>query len=81
MIKISKHAAERFLQRVMNKTSYTKRELFYAYKFLEAEIRGVEVARYRDFFSLPSFKGYRALIIENTLVTIIPKEWKPQYSR
>ena len=80
MIKVSHHAAERFLQRVMSKATYTKKELHYAYKFLEAEIKDIDVSRYRDFFSLPSFKNYRALIIENTLVTIIPREWKPQYA-
>jgi len=31
---------------------------------------------YRDCFRLPSFDAYRAVVAENRLVTILPKEWR-----
>ena len=75
MIKITHHAAVRFLQRVMNKKRFSKKELVLAYSFLEAETKNIATKGYRDYFRLPSFTNYRAIVIENQLVTILPKEY------
>ena len=75
MIKITHHAAVRFLQRVMNKKKFSKKELYLAYSFLEAETKDIASTGYRDYFRLPSFSNYRAIVVENQLVTILPKEY------
>ena len=75
MIKITQHAAVRFLQRVMDKKTYSKKELYFAYKFLEAETKNIVTKGYKDYFSLPSFNNYRAIVVENRLITILPKEY------
>ncbi len=74
-MKITQHAAQRFLQRVMNKKDFTKQDMYRAYKFLEAETKDIVVDGYKRYFSLPSFQNYRAIVIENQLVTILPKRW------
>ena len=76
MIKITHHAAVRFLQRVMNKKKFSKKDLFLAYSFLESETKYIATKGYRDYFRLPSFSNYRAIVVENQLVTILPKEYK-----
>jgi len=75
MIKVTHHAAIRFLQRVMNKSDYTKQDIYKAYKFLEAETCNIVIKNYKDYFRLPSFKNYRAVVVENQLITILPKDW------
>ena len=76
MIHITHHAAIRFLQRVMNNSKYSKEDLYYAYKFLEAETKDIVTKGYKDHFRLPSFSNYRAVVVANQLVTILPKEYK-----
>ena len=76
MIKVTHHAAVRFLQRVMNKSQYTKKDIYMAYRFLEAELQDIVTKGYKDYFRLPSFNNYRAVVVENSLVTILPKEWE-----
>ena len=75
-MKVTRHAAVRFLERVMNKSKYTKEELNRAYKFLEEETKNIVVQGYKTYISLPSFKQFRALVIENRVITILPKEWR-----
>jgi len=76
MIQVTHHAAVRFLQRIMKKTKFSKKELRMAYKFLEAETKDIVVRSYKDYFRLPSFSQYRAVVIENRLITILPKEYR-----
>ena len=73
MIHITHHAAVRFLQRVMHKSTYTKKDLYRAYKFLEADTKDIVLKGYKHYFRLPSFSKYRAVVLENRLVTIIQK--------
>jgi len=73
-MRVTRHAAVRFLERVMNKSKYTKEELNRAYKFLEKETKNIVIKDYKVFFSLPSFKNFKALVIGNSIITIIPKE-------
>lgn len=72
-MKITVHAAERFLQRVFQKTTYTCEELAYSTRLLNELFEDVIPNAYTKHFAVPGFKGYRAVCIENTIVTIIPK--------
>jgi len=74
-MRVTQHAAKRFLQRVMKMERFNKQDMYRAYRFLEKETRDIVTQGYRDGFRLPSFEAYRAVVIENTLVTILPKEW------
>jgi len=70
-MKVTYHAGERFLQRVLNFTNYTTQQVINAIKLIEKDIKTIE---YRNSnFVLPSFPEYRCIIANNTLVTIIPK--------
>lgn len=72
-MKISAHAAQRFLQRVMKKTDYTCLDVDFAIRFLENLLEDV-VPRSRSMrFILPSFENYQIIYRDNTVVTIIPK--------
>ena len=70
-MKITKHAVERFLQRVMKKSHYDQSEFMKAYKFLKKSF--INVVTHRHFIPLPKIKGYIAIIRENVVVTIIEK--------
>jgi hypothetical protein len=70
-MRISYHAGERLLQRVFELKDYTKKHVLNAIKWLEKDISNIE---YRNAnFVLPSFPQYRCIVVNNTLVTIIPK--------
>jgi len=69
--KVSYHAGERFLQRVFNFTNYTKKQVLNAIKLIEKDIANIEY--HSSNFVLPTFPSYRCVIVDNTLVTIIPK--------
>jgi len=74
-MKISQHAAERFLQRVIKLKEFTQKDLYNAYDFLEKDTKDVVVNGYKKYFTLPSFSGFKAIVIENTIVTILPKKF------
>lgn len=80
-MKISHHAVIRFLQRVLNKSKLTNEDIKLGYKFLETETKDIVVNGYKAFFRLPSFKNYRAVVQENTIVTIVPKGWNYDFNR
>ena len=68
---VTYHAGERFLQRVFNFTSYSKKEVIKAINLLTKDISTVQ--HQGQNFVLPSFPDYRAIVRDNALVTIIPK--------
>ena len=68
---ITYHAAERFLQRVFDFTSYSKREVFRAIKLISKDIQDVH-HRSKNFV-LPSFPNYNCIVKDNAIVTIISK--------
>lgn len=72
-MKISVHAAERFLQRVMNKTSYTFHDVMFTIKYLEKLLADVVPNSANKHFVLPEFQQYKAIYRENTILTIVPK--------
>jgi len=70
-MRVSYHAGERFLQRVFNFRDYTKRQVLNAIKLIEKDISDIQY--HNSNFVLPSFPKYRCVVVEDTLVTIIPK--------
>jgi hypothetical protein len=72
-MKITHHAAKRFLERVIGMKQYGREELRKAYRFLKRETDGIQIRKCREHLVLPSFKEYQAIVVENTLVTIVPK--------
>jgi hypothetical protein len=76
-MKISRHAAVRFLQRVIQKTEFTGKEVYLAIKYLEKALSDIVLNSYAKSFALPGFeKEFCVVAKENTAVTIIPKEYK-----
>ncbi len=81
-MKITYHAAQRFLERVIKKTDYTKYEVHRTVQYLEKALRDVIVHSYKDFFPLPGFeKQFYVVAQENSAITIIPKDKKEFKSR
>ena len=72
-LKITYHAAERFLQRVFEFTSYTKDEVYKAMQLITKDVSSIE-HRSKNFI-LPTFPDFIAVVKENALVTILPKRW------
>ena len=70
-LKITYHAAERFLQRVFKLSNYTVNEVKKAIKFISKDISDVQ-HRNKNFI-LPSFPEFYCVVKNNALVTIIPK--------
>ena len=72
-LKITYHAAERFLQRVFEFTSYTKDEVYRAMQLIAKDV--VNIEHRGKSFVLPTFPNFVAIVKENALVTILPKRW------
>jgi len=76
MIKITHHSVIRFLQRVMKKSNYTQEDISLAHRYLEHETQDVVTHSYKDYFRLPTFHEHYAVVVENCLVTVLPKEYR-----
>jgi len=72
-MKVSAHAGERFLQRVMNKSQYTPMDIDFSIRYLEKIFKDIVPNSYARPFTIPGFENYRAIYRENTIITIIPK--------
>lgn len=72
-MKVTTHAAQRFLQRVMNKSDYTCLDVDFAIRFLAKLLEDVVPNSYSKHFVLPGFENYKVVYKENTIITIIPK--------
>lgn len=72
-MKVSIHAAQRFLERVMNKTTYTCIDVDFSVRYLEKILVDIVPASYAKPFVLPGFENYRAIYRDNTIITIIEK--------
>ena len=71
-MKITYHAGQRFLQRVLKFTSYSQIQINNAMKLLELDLFNIE-RRNKHRVILPSFPDFYGVFVENTLVTVIPK--------
>ena len=70
---ITIHAAERFLQRVLRWTHYTKEQIDNAKYLLGRDLHNLQRLN-KTRVVLPSFPNYHAVFVDNTVVTIIPKK-------
>jgi len=70
---ITTHAAERFLQRVMSKATYTCFDIKFAIDYLQKVLKDVVPSSNAMQFVLPGFEHFRAVYKGGYVVTIIPK--------
>ena len=76
-MKVTYHAAQRFLERVIQKSDFSKYEVHRTVKYLEKSLKDVIVNNYKDFFPLPGFENkFYVIAQENSAITIIPKDKK-----
>jgi hypothetical protein len=75
-MKVTYHAAERFIERVLDKKSFSRKELLDAKAYLEKLTQDVVISSYRRNFVLPGFSKFACVYQEDTLITIIPKDKK-----
>lgn len=72
-MRITYHAGERFLQRVLGLTTYSKKEILRAMRLLKRDFYHLEL-RHSMRVVLPSFPDFYGVFQDKTLVTIIPKK-------
>ena len=73
-MEVSYHAAQRFLQRVIKKDSFTDNEVQKTRSYLNRVVKDIVVNTYTEHFALPGFeKSYKVICKENMIITIIPK--------
>jgi nucleoid DNA-binding protein len=72
--KVTYHAGQRFLERVMGLNSYTKKDVIDAINIIRADIYNIVTSKKR--FILPSFPKFNLVVRDNTIVTLIPKPVK-----
>ncbi len=71
-MKVSHHAAIRFLERIMNLKEYTSEQVKRAIAFLEKDTDNIEFFN-KQRVILPSFPHFEVIQRENMIITIIPK--------
>jgi hypothetical protein len=72
-MKITVHAAQRFLERVISKESYSHFDVKFAMRYLEKLLMNVVPGTRSTQFVLPGFENYKAIYRDGTIITIIPK--------
>lgn len=72
-MKVSIHAGERFLQRVIHKENYNCFDVNMSMAYLEKILQDVVPNSCNMHFVIPGFENYRAVYCQNTIVTVIPK--------
>ena len=72
-MKVSIHAGQRFLERVMTKKTYTCFDVNFAIEYLEKVLSDVVPSSRSTQFALPGFEDFRVIYREGSVITIIPK--------
>jgi len=73
-MKVSYHAGQRFLERVIKKVNYTKYEVHRTVEYLERILSDVLLNSYAKPFALPGFENdFQVINRDNVAITIIPK--------
>ena len=72
-MKVSVHAGQRFLERVMKKSQYDCFDVNRAMELLERLLKDVVPNKNVMKFVLPCFENFKVIYKEGTVVTIIPK--------
>ena len=78
-MRVSHHAAERFLQRVFHMDRYSRHDINRARKLLQRDVSSLVVTGVKRFVPLPSFQEAVALYLDGTLVTVYPREYVRNY--
>ena len=72
-MQITYHAAQRFLQRVMDRVDYKKSDVYFAKEFLKKLLCDVVPNGKTKYFVLPGFENFRVVYKEGNVITILPK--------
>ena len=75
-MKVTYHAAERFLQRVIGKLSYSSKDIYNMKVYLEQTMfRNIVPSSYSYPFPMPEYKGFSVIHRDDVVITIIQKKW------
>ncbi len=77
-MKITYHAGERLIQRVFDVAKYSHKQVIDAMKLIKRDLVDVD-CRNRKYIPLPSFPGFYGVVADRTLVTVVPKSYRPIY--
>lgn len=72
-MKISVHAGQRFLERVMTKEIYSCFDVNFAIEYLEKLLINVVPTSRSTQFVLPGFENFKVVYRDGSVITIIPK--------
>ena len=72
-MKITTHAAQRFLERVMSKEKYNCLDIDFAIRYLAKLLSDVVPTGSATSFVLPNFENYKVIYKEGSVITIISK--------
>ncbi len=72
-MKVTYHATKRFLERVLNKVKYSRKEFQETKQMLEEVFMNVVPTSYARPFALPGHKGFKVIHQDNTVITILEK--------
>ena len=73
-MKVSYHAGQRFLERVIKKADFTKYEVHRTVEYLERLLADVVLNSYAKPFALPGFENqFQVINRDNVAITIVPK--------
>ena len=72
-MKVSIHAGQRFLERVMAKATYTCFDVNFAIEYLEKILRDVVPTSRSTQFVLPGFENFIVVYREGSVITILSK--------
>jgi|JTFP01.1.fsa_nt_gb hypothetical protein len=75
-MRVTIHAAQRFVERVLKLHSFSSKEIARAKTYLEMLTKDIVPNSYAKRFVLPGFESYFCVCYENAIVTVIPKDKK-----
>ena len=74
-MKATFHLAQRFIERVLKKSSYTKDEIKNIYFYLSEVCKNIVPRSYRGYCPFPDNPNFVIAYNENTATTILPKDY------
>ena len=81
-MRVTYHAVQRFLERVVKKLNFSKYEVHRTVEYLENLLKDIVVTSYAKPFALPGYqKLFYVVHQENCAITIVPKNKKEFKSR
>ena len=78
-MKVTIHAAKRYLERVLKKDSYSKKELYETFVYIKNPFKDIVTTTYKGFCPLPDNPNFVIAFEENRANTILPKEYLKEY--